>query len=125
MQSHDDGIKEAFEKANKLEEVFKFINDNKINFPAPRYWGNFANKIGFNEECRKFESQEELYKSDFWDKCRPLVLSSSDETVEKKHANFINLINYFYDQSPEQRRTINWLVLTNPKAEDYWVKKSK
>jgi|TARA_B100001094_G_C17619390_1_gene525087 hypothetical protein len=125
MQSHDDRIKEAFEKANKLEEVFDFIKENKINHPRNDCWVHFADKIGFNEECKKFGAQDELYKTDFWDKCRPLVLSSSDEPDEKKHQNFINLIKYFYDKSSEQRRTINWLVLRNPKSEDYWIKKSK
>ena len=115
----------AFEKANKLEEIYNFINENKIICPSPRYWGHFANKIGFSKECEKFESQEKLYQSDFWDNCRPLILSSSDETLEKKYENFINLINYFYDKSTNQRLTVNWLILRNPIGEDYWVKKSK
>ncbi len=77
------------------------------------------------KECKKYSSEEDLYKSEFWDKCRPLVLSSSDETEEKKHQNFINLITYFYDKSPKQRMIINWLVLRSPFGDDYWVKKSK
>ena len=118
-------IKKAFEKTDQRKEVFDFIEDNKINFPSNSSWGHFANKIGFNEECKKFGTREELYKTDFWDNCRPLILSSSDETDEKKHQNFINLINYFYDKSPEQRRVINSLVLRNHVGERYWVKKSK
>jgi len=125
MRFDDDRIKKALEKHDKRDEVFNFISENKIDFPRPNRWVHFANKIGFNEECKKYRSQEELYKSDFWDKCRPLVLSSSDETVEKKHQNFINLITYFYDKSPQQRMVINWLVLRNPVGDDYWVKKSK
>ena len=124
-----DRIKEnrerSFKKADRRKEVFDFIKENKINHPSNDCWVHFANKIGFNEECKKFGTQDELYKTDFWDNCRPLVLSSSDETREKKHQNFINLINYFYDKSPGQRRIINWLVLRNPKGEDYWVKKSE
>ena len=112
---------EAFKKADKREEIFNFIKENKINFPRPKFWAHFGDKIGFNEECEKIGTQEELYKTDFWNNCRPLILSSSDETDEKKHQNFINLINYFYDKSPEQRRAINWLVLRNHVGDDYWV----
>ena len=53
-------------KLNSLEEIIDYINENNIYYPLSTYWMNFANTLGFDEECRKFKSQLELYKSDFW-----------------------------------------------------------
>ena len=94
-------------KLNSLEEIIDYINENNIYYPLSTYWMNFANTLGFDEECRKFKSQLELYKSDFWANCRPLILGSSDESDERKRQNFINLIRYFYNDSPDQKKAIN------------------
>ena len=108
-------------KYEKLEEVIDYINENNIYYPGPQYWLYFANAIGFSEECKKFKSQEELYKSDFWANCRPLILSSADESEETKHQNFINVIKYFYNTSPEQKRAVNTLL--NNVNNTKWVKR--
>ena len=52
------------------------------------------------------------------------ALGNKDDT-QLNVLKAIEVFKYFYDKSPEQRRTINLLVLRNPKSEDYWVKKSK
>ena len=78
-------------KINSLRDVIDFISKNNIYYPKTPYWIYFAKTIGFDEECKKFKSQLELYESDFWANCRPLILGSSDEPEERKHQkeNFV------------------------------------